>query len=583
MDILHLGGRTARSPGGAGLYTALAAARAGADVTMVGPRPDPIPPELVAVPERLEWLGPPVDVEGLPRFEIAHTDDGRTEMRDVQWRAEAALTADHLPADRSFDLAYVIPLARPTRQVELLEHLRQGGARLAAGTYPGAFSNDPDAVRQALRLVDFFFCNEREAREIFGGGSSRSCRAACRAGQVIFVTRASAGVTVVQGSHSTGVAAPPVEELDPTGAGDTFCGTTLAWLGRGAHPIEAAGHGTRAAAEAVTGIGPARLFESPAPVGNGRVHVDRTRVGAVGARLADVPEAAPFAFDGPLHPPVDHPGALDVLFASTLQQFGFWRDDGKRYRGPIVAALGGRDLKGSDYLAASYRRWLEEAPAGLRVEAQAELQTRELRERLADDRGVCPFPDVEVRAELARRYGRDLLELDSRPSDLVRRSNAAERPLRHLLGELDHVAGYKEDPLRKKSALLGIILRQRPEGFLESAAGDDAPPIVDYHVQRSCLRLGLVVVDDADMRERLAGRRLLEPIEEAEIRQTANEAVALLQSRSGLSMGALDAFLFENRSRCPEMSEPDCARCPVDEVCAHAKELFQPVLRTTFY
>jgi hypothetical protein len=48
-------------------------------------------------------------------------------------------------------------------------------------------------------------------------------------------------------------------------------------------------------------------------------------------------------------------------------------------------------------------------------------------------------------------------------------------------------------------------------------------------------------------------------------------------------MGAVDWFFFNSRKRCPEMMEPVCGDCQVDPVCAHRKELFQPVLRTTFY
>ena len=63
----------------------------------------------------------------------------------------------------------------------------------------------------------------------------------------------------------------------------------------------------------------------------------------------------------------------------------------------------------------------------------------------------------------------------------------------------------------------------------------------------------------------------------------AYEAIQQLVELSGKSMGAVDWFFFNARRRCPEMTEPECARCPVDPVCAHRKELFQPVLRTTFY
>jgi hypothetical protein len=48
-------------------------------------------------------------------------------------------------------------------------------------------------------------------------------------------------------------------------------------------------------------------------------------------------------------------------------------------------------------------------------------------------------------------------------------------------------------------------------------------------------------------------------------------------------MGAVDWFFFNARKRCPEMTEPDCKNCALDSVCAHRKDLFQPVRRTIFY
>jgi hypothetical protein len=56
-----------------------------------------------------------------------------------------------------------------------------------------------------------------------------------------------------------------------------------------------------------------------------------------------------------------------------------------------------------------------------------------------------------------------------------------------------------------------------------------------------------------------------------------------VQEGSGRSMGAVDALFFGARRRCPEAEEPECASCVLDTSCAHARELFQPVLRTTFY
>jgi len=148
---------------------------------------------------------------------------------------------------------------------------------------------------------------------------------------------------------------------------------------------------------------------------------------------------------------------------------------------------------------------------------------------------------------------------------------------------LDHVGGYKQDPLRKKAVLLGLILQQRPERFLRTEPQEPAPPVIDYHLQRSCLRIGLIDVIDERLRSSLIKRELLTPEDEGAVRRAAYAAIAQVQRLSGRSMGAVDWFFFGARRRCPEMTEPECSQCAVDPVCAHRKELFQPVIRTTFY
>ena len=74
LDIIHVKGQPTPTPGGAGLYTALPAARAGADVTMLAPVPHPMPRELAPALDRIRWIGPEVPLDGLPRFEIACDD-----------------------------------------------------------------------------------------------------------------------------------------------------------------------------------------------------------------------------------------------------------------------------------------------------------------------------------------------------------------------------------------------------------------------------------------------------------------------------------------------------------------------------
>jgi hypothetical protein len=95
--------------------------------------------------------------------------------------------------------------------------------------------------------------------------------------------------------------------------------------------------------------------------------------------------------------------------------------------------------------------------------------------------------------------------------------------------------------------------------------------------------MGLIDVVDEELLAKLVGRQLLSQGEEWAVRVAAHAAVGQVVAESGKSMGAVDWFFFQARKRCPEMSEPRCDVCAVDRVCAHRKELFQPVRRTSFY
>jgi sugar/nucleoside kinase (ribokinase family) len=582
LDRLHFAGRTERAAGGAGLYTALAARRAGARVTMLAPRPEPMPAELAAAADRIEWIGRAVPPEDLPHFEISHDGEGRATMRSAVWGAEGRLTPSELPPGELPEWVYCVPFFDPGRQIEFLRALGARGRRTAAGTYRRAAAAEPGRVREVMGRADVFFCNEEEARSLFGSLDA----ARTDPGRLLFVTRGRRGVIVVQGGHATEVPGVAVRELDPTGAGDTFCGTTLARLGLGDHPVRAAERGVLAAAETVTAVGPSALLRPgplPPEAEDPRVRVDAERVDRLARLLAGLPEVRPFDFVGEDFPQVGDPRALDFFFAATLQQFGFWHLEEGRYSRPLVASLGGRSLKGSDYLWAVYRRWLRDDPEGLTPAGQGRLEERDFRGRCISDAGDDPMPASDLRLREARAFGQDMAALGWTPADVVANARASARPLRAFLGRLDHVGGYKEDPLRKKSALLAMILRERPERWLPIEGDDELPPIVDYHVQRACLRLGLVRVEDEALRRRLEARRGVSADEERAVRRAAHRAVAELQRRSGRTMAACDRFLFEMRTRCPEMTDPECARCLADPACAHRKELFQPVLRTTFY
>ena len=80
--------------------------------------------------------------------------------------------------------------------------------------------------------------------------------AAARSGATVCVTRGSGGVGVQHDGVVDDIVGIPVDEVDPTGAGDTFAGVFLARFAMGADPHEAAVAANAAAAAHVAAPGP---------------------------------------------------------------------------------------------------------------------------------------------------------------------------------------------------------------------------------------------------------------------------------------------------------------------------------------
>jgi len=266
LDTLHIGGQTYHTIGGAGLYTALAAHYAGAQAVLLGPKPDPIPPVLQPVAQRLTWLGPEVPPEDLPRLEIAHHGQGKATLMGASWGAEAQLTVDNLPIDLSgFDVVHIAALSSAQKMLGFLRACRaRRAARISAGTYYRIVQNEPATVRAIFEQADLFFMNENEAIGLWG-----SLRVAgriatrTRDNALLFITFDRRGAIVIAGDQATPLPADPAVEVDPTGAGDTFCGATLAGLARGQDPITAARHAATLAARKIEHVGPAFLLGFP--------------------------------------------------------------------------------------------------------------------------------------------------------------------------------------------------------------------------------------------------------------------------------------------------------------------------------
>ena len=138
-----------------------------------------------------------------------------------------------------YDLVHVTPLGDATTQLPFIRACRQRGAkRISAGTGLVNAQEQPQAVRAVLEETDYFFMNDLETKAVFGSLDL----ARTEAGKVLYVTLGAQGACIIQGDCSTFIPAVPATVLDPTGAGDTFCGATLAYLLQNNHPIMAARH-----------------------------------------------------------------------------------------------------------------------------------------------------------------------------------------------------------------------------------------------------------------------------------------------------------------------------------------------------
>lgn len=318
------------------------------------------------------------------------------------------------------------------------------------------------------------------------------------------------------------------------------------------------------------------------------VAIDLDRIQRVGAFLKTLPACEPSDWTFPGLPAAGDPHVIDYFFTAVKHQYGFWTEDGYAYTGPMYARVGGQNLKGSDFVWAALLRSGGRDPSIYNMERRSAMTNSQIYDIFADDGGKCPLPMFDSHCEIWRSYAKDMIRLKLTPGRIVESCRPQKNPVAALLDILRQIGGYKEDPLAKKAALLAVILANRPENFLippgpASRPSSLFPPIVDYHIQRSALRVGLVRVTDPDLESKLRARRLLSEPEEIAVRAAVYEAMEKLVEASGKGIDALDWFFFQNRRRCPEMTDPDCPSCEIRPVCPQRKDLFQPVRRTTYY
>jgi sugar/nucleoside kinase (ribokinase family)/fructoselysine-6-P-deglycase FrlB-like protein len=173
---------------------------------------------------------------------------------------------DRGPANPANPVAPVVhvaamPLAAATAIVRSIRE-RAAGAVITLDTHedwrPG------DDVLDAARLVDVFVPSRAELTELAGcDDPERAADGLLAAGvRCVVVKLGGDGALVARpGSPPAWVPAAPAEVVDPTGAGDSFCGGFAAGLALGDDAVEAAWRGAVTAAAAIGAAGSLRLLD----------------------------------------------------------------------------------------------------------------------------------------------------------------------------------------------------------------------------------------------------------------------------------------------------------------------------------
>src|SRR6266480_3843507 len=254
-----LGERLGRYPGGKGANQAVAAARLGGQVAMVGrigaddfgrelvenltangvDASGVLPDNSAATGAALIFVGP----EGQNMIAVAPGANAGLDTADVERAIDRLRAGGVLVMQLEIPMAVITPAAVA---------VRRAGAHVVLNASP-AQRLDPGFLEQLDALV----VNEREARDLVNEASPEAAAVALRAmgPRTAVVTLGPAGSVFCDESGVHSVQPYPVTAIDATGAGDAFVGALAVGIANGLPTEAAMRFGNAAGAAATTSLG----------------------------------------------------------------------------------------------------------------------------------------------------------------------------------------------------------------------------------------------------------------------------------------------------------------------------------------
>jgi ribokinase len=195
-----------------------------------------------------------VDTPSMHNWALYESPDVR---RFVAWSGagthlEQSLVPDEVPdRARAARVCHVAPMP-PSVQALLVRHLTAtGGTRVALDPHDEYLDGHADELLDMLPQVSLFLPSRREAELLYGRDAPEdAARAFAASGPRVVVVKLGAEGSLVcesGGSIIHHIPVLPVRAVDPTGAGDAYCGAFAAVFAQGGSALDAARRATVAA------------------------------------------------------------------------------------------------------------------------------------------------------------------------------------------------------------------------------------------------------------------------------------------------------------------------------------------------
>ena len=243
-----IGGDCRQLPGGKGANQAVAAARLGSAVAMVG---------RVGHDTQGTWLRGALASESIDVTNVREDRDATTGMALIAVDASGENTIVVSPGANARvstrDVAAAGELLGVADVVLVQHEVPEKAVAAAIEAAEGTVVLNPAPARGLAGPVDVLVPNRGELEALAGGSGDPVMLARSVAGaRAVVVTLGADGAVVVEGERVERVAAPRVKVVDTTGAGDAFCGALAQALANDAELVEAARWAVRVAAVSVT-------------------------------------------------------------------------------------------------------------------------------------------------------------------------------------------------------------------------------------------------------------------------------------------------------------------------------------------